>query len=270
MLAPVAAHLFTTRRWRLGFPAADAEPGWGEVAEAIGVAAGALVRVRQVHGNAVFVATGNGDGRPSVPAASPPPADIIIGREGQMALAVQTADCVPVLMADAATGAVAAVHAGWRWLAAGAPREAVHALQAKYGVRPRDLVAAIGPAIGACCYQVGPDVREAFQHGGFTPEQITAWFSTMPRSLANNPPIASVPLQPQPDRWFFDGWAAARAQLESAGVPASQIFTARLCTASHAGLFCSYRRDGSTGGRMVAAVKSIARVDSPKSIVRSR
>jgi YfiH family protein len=240
--------LFTTRVWELGSAGADSrQRGWDEVAHAIGVPGPSLVRVHQVHGTTVFVA-GNG--------ASPGDADIVIARTPGAALAVQTADCVPLLVADRATGAVAAVHAGWRGLAAGAPRTAVDALRTNFGSRPADLVAAIGPAIGACCYQVGPDVRAAFAGGGTSMADLDRWFSEMPCRLPHNPPMPSLDGERRRrDRWFFDGWEAARRQLEDSGVPREHVFVARLCTASHPGVFCSYRRDGSPAGRLAAAVR---------------
>ncbi len=106
------------------------------------------------------------DARPSPPTVQPsehaPEADGVMTDEHGVALVVQVADCVPLLMADPRTGAVAAVHAGWRGTAANIAAAAVRRLQQQYGCRPEDLVAAIGPCIGACCYQVGPEVREAF------------------------------------------------------------------------------------------------------------
>jgi len=251
-LAALAPHLFTTRVWTLGSQSAGAgQRGWTDVAGAIGVDHSRFVTVRQVHGARVVSAPD--DEERGGWAAAPPEADIIV-TAGAAAIAVQTADCVPLLMADRDGRAVAAVHAGWRGLAAGAPREAVRSLEQMFGVRPRDIVAAIGPAIGACCYQVGPDVRDAFRmhraggDGG-------AWFSPAPVPIAGNPPMPKLPTGSRADRWFFDGWAAARAQLEAAGVPSDQVRCASLCTASHAEVFCSYRRDGSPSGRMAAVIR---------------
>lgn len=262
-LEPYATHLFTTRPWRLGSAERDGTSrAWDEVAEAIGAPDGRLVRVHQVHGTAVFVADealrGAAVGAPAVPAGTGRAvhdADIILTRTEGLALAIQTADCVPLLIADRDSGVVAAVHAGWRGLAAGAPREAVRALERRFGSRPDSLIAAIGPAVGACCYQVGPDVRAAF--GGHASDaQLREWFTDTPADLPDNPPIAAVVAAVRrPDRWFFDGWSAARAQLEAAGVAADRIFAARLCTASHADVFCSYRRDGPPAGRLAAVVR---------------
>src|SRR4029078_13150461 len=79
-----------------------------------------------------------------------------------VAIAIQTADCVPLLLADSRSGAVAAAHAGWRGLAAGVPAAAVSALARAFDARPADLVAAVGPSIAAPSYAVGPDVAERF------------------------------------------------------------------------------------------------------------
>src|SRR5687768_6456665 len=126
-LLPSAPHLFTTSRgWSLGARPADEAEAWGEVATAIGVGSERLVRGRQVHGSHVLVA-----GPPSVGLTD---ADIVIGSDQALALAVQTADCVPLLLADPRTGAVAAAHAGWRGLAARVPHRAVEALVREFGV----------------------------------------------------------------------------------------------------------------------------------------
>ena len=227
------------------------------MAAAVGVDRDRLATARQVHGSGIVVATGNGAG-PSW-SGTPPDGDIIIAGPGASALAVQTADCVPLLLADRGGRAVAAVHAGWRGLAAKAPAEAVRALAHTFGVEPCDLIVAMGPAIGACCYQVGREVREAFT-AAFGDAETVRWFSPAPARLAANPPMPHVPAEPTIGRWFFDAWACARAQLETAGVDGGRIFSASLCTASHAEVFCSYRRDGKPSGRMAAVIRGRQRV----------
>ena len=153
-LDPVAPHLFSTRQLELSSAAHTA-------ALTASVGASRLVQVNQVHGRAHLVVTA---GQP-VPDARPE-ADIIVSNAPDAAVAVRAADCVPVLIADRATGAVAAVHAGWRGTCAGASPAAVSALRAEFGSRPEDLVAAIGPSIGVCCYEVGPDLVDAFAAAG--------------------------------------------------------------------------------------------------------
>lgn len=252
-LEPVAPHVFTTAAWPTGSPyvPADARDPWEPVARAVGVSPTQLVRLRQVHGVGVFVAPG------SAVAAGPalPEADIVLVGEPGVAGGIQVADCVPLLVADRVRGVVAAAHAGWRGLAANGPRVAVEALASMFGTRPSEIIAALGPSIGACCYEVGPDVRERFVAGGFETAKIAGWFHERRLEVAGNPPLPRVAHAAQrPNRWFFDGWAAAGDQLREAGVPAEQIFAAGLCTASHPGVFCSYRRDGSPSGRLAAAV----------------
>ncbi len=154
-LAAIAPHFFTTRVLRLRGDSPEAAEHWAAVASTIGVPPAQLRRMRQVHGCNTVAAD-------SQPPAHAPEADGVMTDEKSVALVVQVADCVPLLMADPRTGAVAAVHAGWRGTAANIAAAAVRRLHQQYGCRPEDLVAAIGPCIGACCYQVGPEVREAF------------------------------------------------------------------------------------------------------------
>jgi len=122
-LASLASHFFTTRGWRLGVrvPGGD-DDAWAEVAAGLDVDPERLVRVRQVHGRAVFVIS-DGMGVPTRHDA-----DIIVSHRSDLGLAVQVADCVPVLIADRRTGAVAAAHAGWRGMAAGVPSTVVNAM----------------------------------------------------------------------------------------------------------------------------------------------
>lgn len=226
-----AEHIFTTKDWTLGRGTPTSpEDGWAEVAEALGVGVDRLRRLRQVHGAAVVVA-GDEPG-------APPEADVIVSARLELAVAVQAADCVPLLVADTRTGAVAAAHAGWRGLAACVPGTMVSAMAREFGSRPGDLLAAIGPAIGPCCYEVGNDVRQAMVGAAGEPE-AAAWFRARPTD----------------GKWMFDTWASARAQLVAAGVPRDRVYVAGLCTMSHPDTFCSYRRDGPPAGRIAAAIK---------------
>ncbi len=116
---------------------------------ALGVELEGLVRMRQVHCADVFVA------EKGVQTPFFAEADIAVSDHPSLALSVRTADCVPILLADRRGSAVAAVHAGWRGTAAGAAMVAVRALASRFGTKPGDVVAAVGPSIGPCCYEVG-------------------------------------------------------------------------------------------------------------------
>jgi len=237
-LRPYADHLFTTRAWALGSHGQAREEDWRPVAAALGVD-GRLARMQQVHGAAVVVRRA-GDAARSA-GAPLPEADILISDDRSLALAIQTADCVPMLIADRVTGAVAAAHAGWRGLAAGVPGVAVAALAREFGSAPADLVVAIGPSIAAERYEVGQDVRSRFVAAGFPAEEIERWFRPGAR----------------PEHWWFDGAQSAHDQLAAAGVQPGNMYSSGLCTATHPDLFCSYRRDGKGAGRMAAAIRRL-------------
>jgi purine-nucleoside/S-methyl-5'-thioadenosine phosphorylase / adenosine deaminase len=243
-----AAHLFTTNRWTLGArtTSGDDHAAWDQVAKAIDLPFDMLHRPRQVHGKAVV--------RPSANSRITP-GDIIVTNDPLVGIAVQSADCVPLLFVDPTTRTVGAGHAGWRGLAAGVPEAAVQALKKNFGSRTTDLFVALGPSIGACCYEVGSDVRDAFA-SKYATRDLERWFSDAPKSLTMNPPMARLGNERRPNHWFFDSWTATRDQLEAAGVPADRIFSAELCTASHPNVLCSYRRDGTPTGRMAAAIRS--------------
>lgn len=225
-LEPVARHVFTTRQ--LGFRDESFEADAARLASALGVSPTGIVWVRQVHGRAVLRVTAG-----SV-AAELPEADAIVSTDPTRVIAVRVADCVPVLLADRQQRVVAAVHAGWRGLAAGVIGDAVAAM-AECGAAPADLVAAVGPSIGPCCYQVDERVRHAFL--GVTPD-AAAWFA-----------------EDGPGHWRLDLWQAAVDQLETSGVPAGQIWLSRICTADHLADCFSYRKEGPVTGRLVAAIR---------------
>jgi YfiH family protein len=189
-----------------------------------------------VHGASVVIRRRDGD---RASGRELPEADILISDDPEVALAIQTADCVPLLVADAAHGAVAAAHAGWRGLAAHVPARVVQAMTQEFASRPADLIVAIGPSISGPRYEVGRDVRKRFEEAGFTAGQIARWF-----------------VDGRPQHFHFDGWQSARDQLEAAGVPPSQIHIAGLCTSTYPEVLCSYRRDGTRAGRLAAVIRA--------------
>lgn len=199
----------------------------------IGVGAERLLLVRQVHGAAVAIA---GRGRPDP--WSRPEADVIASDDASSAIGVRMADCAPVLVADRRTGVAAAAHAGWRGTVQRAAATAVEALRARFGSHPSDLVAAVGPCLGPCCGEVGPEVVQAFIDAGHSRASVGRWFSTGPAG-----------------RPYVDLWRANADQLEAAGIPGQHIHVARLCTKTHADVLHSYRAAGEESGRMVAIIR---------------
>jgi hypothetical protein len=152
---------------------------------------------------------------------------------------------------------VAAVHAGWRGTAAGAAPSAVEALGERFGADPADLVAAIGPSIGPCCYRVGQDVRAAFEAAGAQAGSRDGWFSSVPtiealRGVPGTDPAASG----GGPALFLDTWTANADQLRDAGVPASQIHVSRACSSCYRDVFHSYRVDGERAGRMIGIIRA--------------
>jgi len=145
-------------------------------------------------------------------------------------LAVKTADCLPVLIADGKGRAVAAVHAGWRGTALGVAGRAVLELGRRFGLNPAGFVAALGPSVGATCYEVGDDVRRRFAEEGFGEEFFR-------------------PRRGRPRKYLFDLAAANADQVAAAGVPRSRIFSVGRCTHCDPN-FHSYRRDGDSRRRL--------------------
>ena len=232
-LEALAPHLFTTRQLTLTHQA-----DYDQMAKAVGAAH--VVTLTQVHGAAACVIR-----RGTPPPANKPEADVLVSDAPEMAIAVRAADCVPLLMADRATGAVAAVHAGWRGTAVRACVAALTTMQREFGTRPVDLVVAIGPSIGPCCYQVGSDLVDAFAAAGHERYLIDRWFSTPPPQRGSHE-------RPQ---LRLNVAAANGDQLVLAGVPPEQIHDAGLCTAMHLDVLTSYRAEKENAGRIAGVIR---------------
>jgi YfiH family protein len=213
--------------------------------------------MRQVHGRTIVKSTGTSEGEGIN--ETPPEGDIAIAAAvAPCVAAVQVADCVPILVADARTGAVAAAHAGWRGLSVGVPGVTVRALVEQLGSDRSDLIAATGPSIGACCYEVGPEVADAFRTGQFSTADLDRWFLSVPRAPRDHASLVTGGGTRRGDRQYFDGWTSVEDQLVTAGVRRERIFMPHLCTGGHSSLLCSYRRDGARAGRMAAAIRTPA------------
>jgi hypothetical protein len=227
-------HLFATRDANVRGDDPGASRALDAVAASLGLPGDRVARAVQVHGNAVVVVRA-GETMPD----SPPDADVLISNDVSRAVCVRVADCTPVLLGDPTTGVVAAVHAGWRGTAVGVALAAVSALVRDFGVRPENLVAAIGPSICADAYEVGDAIREQFRQAGHGPRALERWFSR---------PDAGAP--------HLDLWLANSDQLVAAGLQERRVHCLRACTRSHPGWFFSHRGEGAGTGRMVAAIRA--------------
>jgi len=150
--------------------------------------------------------------------------DALLTREPGLAVSVRTADCLPILLADREHRAIAAVHAGWRGTAESIVRRALDTMGATFDTSPGEVVVAIGPGIGRCCYHVGEEVARRFG-----------------LDCAGRIDLAET----------------NRAQLAAAGVPAGQVETLGLCTYCDPARFHSYRRDKEQAGRMVSYIRIV-------------
>ena len=211
--------------------------------------------LRQIHSDIVHVVG---------PAEFPqgeraPKGDALITRQPGVLLTIQTADCIPILLTDTKQRAVAAIHSGWRGTAQRIAEKTLGRMQMEFGTRPQDVIAALGPGIGGCCYEVGhevvkeftakfPNAREwfagpvdALENGDSDPNWLP-WLTMRPPGHA-----------PPAPRAHLDLIAANRAMLAGAGVATKNISSSGFCTACRTDLFFSYRREQTTG-RMMAAI----------------
>jgi YfiH family protein len=170
-------------------------------------------------------------------------------------LGIRTADCAPVLIVDPKKRVVAAIHAGWRGTLQRIVTKAIGQMQMQFGSRPQDLLAAIGPTIGGCCYEVGTEVAAAFTaqfpnapeffdelRTGDEPNPLQ-WLNMMPPGH-----------QPPPNKVRLDLSKANRSQLLEAGLSPQNIHVSGLCTACHPDLLFSYRKEGPRSGRLLSVI----------------
>src|SRR5213082_2874728 len=170
-------------------------------------------------------------------------------------LAVQTADCVPILLVDPKNRAIAAVHAGWRGTLQRIVAKAIGKMQMQFGTKPAHLLAAIGPSIGGCCYEVGTEVAAEFRSQF---PNASEWFDELRTGDEPNPlqwlNMSPPGHQPAPKNVLLDLRKANRAQLLEAGLLPQNISVSDLCTACRRDLLFSYRKDAGTTGRLMSVI----------------
>jgi len=206
-----------------------------------------LVSLKQIHSDVIHLF----DVAPSQPCQG----DASVSNCPGLLLGVQTADCVPILLVDAKKRAIASIHAGWRGTLARVVVKAIGQMQMHFKSKPADLLAAIGPSIGGCRYEVGTEVATQFlsQFAG-APE----WFDEFRTGDEPNPIqwLNMMPPghQPPPKNVLLDLRKANRGQLLGAGLRASNIFVSDLCTACRRDLLFSYRKEGAQSGRLLSVI----------------
>jgi polyphenol oxidase len=229
---PGVVHAFSTRRGErndmsLG-PADSPNPmiqiNRARFLAAIGAPGWPIIKLKQIHsGTVVDVLDTSG-------AAEAIEGDAAVTSLRGVILAVQTADCVPILVADSGARVVAAIHAGWRGTAARIAHSALTRIVEKFGVDATALHAAIGPHIGVCCYEVGEEVADAI----------------------SDP--AAIELRPEWKKPHLNLAVANRRQLLDAGLPKDNIQTSSLCTRCREDLLHSFRRDGRRMGHLLSVI----------------
>jgi len=175
-------------------------------------------------------------------------------------LTIRIADCLPVLLVDPQKCVVAAVHAGWRGALARVIEKAVGDMRRTFGSDPQNLIAALGPSIRACCYEVGEEVVEAF-YGKFAgADRFFRTLPNRPEAVTDRHTILFLSAYPPghaPEHVpaaRLDLIAVAQDQLASAGVQPANVLVTDYCTACRTDLFFSHRHEGGVTGRQIAAV----------------
>lgn len=209
-----------------------------------------LITLRQIHSDIIHRV----DSIPGEPLAG----DGLITATPGLLLAIQAADCLPVMLVDPKHRAVGVFHAGWRGTVKRIIEKGVGEMHRGFGSRPRDLKAAIGPGIQGCCYEVGGEVRTKF-------ESQFAYAANLFREVKESDPVrekypllfmtARAPGHSElPTRIFLDLIGANRQQLLAAGVLKKNIDASPLCTNCHPDLLFSYRAEKGKTGRMMGVV----------------
>jgi len=212
-----------------------------------------LVTLRQIHSSVLVIGAGCDAGRPA-----PRKGDGLMTDEPGLLLGVQTADCIPVLVADRKRRAVAAFHAGWRGTVKRIVENGVGRMRLEFGSQPEDLTAAIGPGIGVCCYAVGEEVLSSFGSQFAYADQLFREVDDADEVRRRYPMLFLTQRapghSPMGPSVHVDLIEANRRQLLDAGLSARAIHTTGGCTSCHRDLFFSHRASHGHAGRMMSVI----------------
>jgi YfiH family protein len=239
---PFLTHAFCTRRGGVSegpYASLNAGAGVGDgedsvsrnleaIAAAFAIPEGGMILMGQVHGDRICVIDSDG-----VPPESVPGCDGMITNRPGVALAVKTADCVPLLFVDPVRRVIGVAHAGWRGAAHGIAGRMVRLFRETFASRSGDLYVAIGPAIGTCCYEVDAPVGEAF-------------------SVRPDADRFLRPCREKEGRWMLDLPLANRLELTALGISVGNISITGHCTACRTDLFFSHRAEHGRTGRQIS------------------
>ena len=248
------SQLYRGKSLNLGFTHDDSheavEHNRAAFLKAIGAKGWPLVTARQVHSDMVL--------RVDEAPAQPLTGDALVTDVPGLVIAVKTADCLPVLLVDPKKRAIAAIHAGWRGMLKRIVEKTVGALRREYGSDPRDIQAAIGPGIAACCYAVGDEVRDHFDSQFAYSAEL--FHEVMQRDEVHEKyPLLFLTARapghhPLGRKQHLDMAMAAQRQLLDACLPHKQIFATGKCTSCHNDLLFSHRKEKGVTGRQMGAI----------------
>jgi YfiH family protein len=215
---------------------------WDRLATAFAIPMEQFLVVNQVHGDAIFVIKPHGSYFSTLEELN---YDAIVTIRANLAICIKTADCVPVFIVDKVKKVIAVVHAGWKGSALGISAKVIRLMQKQYRSLPQDILAAIGPSIGRCCYEVDQATAVAFRG-------------------QNNSDIF-LQQGKKKDKWMLDLPEANRRQLLEASIPESNIEVAGYCTTCNQDMFFSHRGSGGITGRQVNFM--MIKSDNPCSVL---
>lgn len=220
--------------WNCGDAPEAVQENLARIASVFHIPVTAIFRSRQVHGSQVVSVQPFAPPERHLAPTEWPEADALLTDQAGIALALSTADCLPVLLFDPARPAVGAVHAGWRGSVKRISAEAIRRMNLDYGTDPANLLVLMGPSVGPCCYPIGSEVA---------------------RLASVAAPGAQSFLWARPEGgWTLDLRKLNETQILSCGVPKENILHVDLCTACRPDLFFSVRRDGNPTGRQLALI----------------
>jgi polyphenol oxidase len=181
--------------------------------------------------------------------------DALATNRAGLLLGVRTADCSPILIVDPKKRAVAAIHAGWRGTLARIVVKTIGQMQMEFKSNPKDMLAAIGPTIGGCCYEVGTEVAAdfsaKFSNASEVFDELRTGDEPNPLQWLNMMPPGH---QPPPKKVLLDLKKANNLQLLEAGLREQNIFVSNLCTSCNVDRLFSYRKEASSSGRLLSVI----------------